>query len=382
MIGPLSLRLRRLAFPCLSAFISLLFGCSEDPSSVGNTLFPKNIRLDSLTVFSDSTATYRFRIPGNSTTLLLGRYQNYDAKLLLDFGLPSLPSGARMTGAKLKLIPTYWYKDSVGLLQFEVHKIQRSWSSSTTTFDSLTTDFYSLNAYNTVTRVMSPRDTLVDTLSVGLIQEWIDSGRALGMILVPTPSSTVVYGFISYVDLFTDIRPQLVISYMLSDTSGTDSLVYLASQDVFVADGPVPASSTQSFIVQAAIADRGFIHFDVGSIPQSATIAKADLEFVRDPLSSVRNELSYDSVFVQFVTKSGPPPAGSFSVMATPGQEDSSVFAGDMRTIVQQWVTGAPNYGVSIRPFGEFVSFDRFAFFGSGNTQNRPKLKIIYTYVP
>lgn len=363
-------------------------GCSEDPSSVGSAFFPPNVKLDSLVVYADSTTTYRAPIPGNSSVLMLGRYQNYEARMLLQFGTIFLPSGvtsSNIVSASIKLIPSYWFKDSTGLLEFTVHPITRSWSSTTFTFDSTNSAFDPI-AVGLISKMMTTsHDTLVDSISTTLVRTWVDSSQLnYGILLKPTLSCNVcnvVYGFSSILTLLEDTRPLLTVRYRVPDSTTVDSVVVATQQDMFVAYAPEVSPSSQTFIVQAGVADRGLLHFDVSNIPRSASITRADLQIVRIPLQSIRNQLSYDSVFVQYIVENSSSPKGSTSLLAQPVAEGDSVFKADITRFVQPWVTGAPNYGIAVRAYGEFIALDRFAFYGKADTLNRPTLRITYSLV-
>jgi len=108
--------------------------CSEDPSSVGSFLVPADIRIHSDTLKADSSATHRFPLSGNSSTLLLGMYQGDEARLLLQFGIPSGYADSLVVSARVRLTPRYWFKDSLGTLDFTIHKILIPWDESKITY--------------------------------------------------------------------------------------------------------------------------------------------------------------------------------------------------------------------------------------------------------
>lgn len=363
----------------LLAGLAFYVGCSEDASSVGSALFPKNIRVDSLVISADSSATYRAAITGNSSTLLLGCFQNDTARLLLQFNPHGLPD-TLVVSASVNLVPRfprYWFKDSTGTLAFTVHNITRSWDEFTITFDS-TNRLYDTQVRGTYSRFVSPLDTIITfPLDTALVREWLRAGQSQGILLKPTFGCDVVYGFTS----IFNIRPELVVRYHIPDSTTIGSLVFRTQQDAFVANAPQPPASSTLLFVQAGIADRGLLHFAVSETLRSASITSATLEFMRDSAMSVRNELSIDSIFVQLLVDNSTPPHGGISVLAQPiGGENSSKFSADIRSIVQQWVTGKPTYGVALRTFGEFTTLDRFAIYGAkADSVNRPRLQIVYS---
>ncbi len=356
--------------------------CSEDPSSVGNFLLPVDIRVASLPLSTDSTATYRAPISGASTTLLLGISQTtVESRLLLQFEIPQGFPDTLVASASLKLKPRYWFRDSLGTLAFTVHKILIPWDEFKITFAD-TTGLFDPTVRGSDSRSMSPRETLLVPIDTSLVREWLRSpSLSYGVFLKPTTASSVVYGFTSILDLFTDDRPELIVRYTVPDTTRRlDSLILRTSQNAFVANAPQAPPSSDIVFIQAGVADRGLMHFSVDSIPSSASITSASLEFRRNSALSVRNELSIDSILVQILL--GPDSLGGTSARADPSpSENDSVFTSDIRNIVQQWVIGKPNYGVALRAFGEFSTLDRFAVHGrtSPDTASRPVLRITYS---
>lgn len=359
-------------------------GCSEEPSPVGSLFFPK-VGLDSLTVYADSSATYRQPITGNSHTLLVGRYQDFEARMLLQFPIPAIPSSipeSTIVSASIRLIPRYWFRDSTGTLAFTIHKITKTWKETEVQFSD-TTLAYESNSSGSFSKIMGPTDTITVPLDTTLVHSWIRTREAHGVIFLPTTASDVVYGFMSIFDFFTDIRPLLIVRYPKADTTGVlDSVVFGSNQEAFVANTVPPAASLQAVTLQAGVADRGIFRFNVDSIPRSANIMNAELTFTRNASQSIRNDLSQDSIFIHLITNMREFPELALSVLATPvGGDSASMFKADIKTIVQQWVTGRPNYGIALRTYGEFTTVDRFVLYGAGDSVYRPQLNILYSIV-
>ncbi len=378
--------IRRLGFVnTLVLLVSILFlRCGEDPASVGIGFFPNDPQLDSLSLIADSSSTYRARIAGNGATLLVGQYQNIEARTLLQFGpLPSGLSDTLVVSATIRLIPRYWFQDSVGTLAFTVHKLlesQDQWNSDTIKFDQ-TDVLYDPQSIGTFARLVSPQDTLIDvSIDTATVRGWLRDGLTYprGVMLKPLPTGNIVYGFTS--DVFDVILPQLLVRYHVPDSARIDSFGVLTFRDVFVANGPeVPP--TEHIILQGGLADRGKVGFNVTGIPRSAGITRATMEFTRDLTMSIRNEFSIDSIVVQQLLDYGSPPIGGIARIAKATSEDGVVFTADITAIVQQWAVGRANYGVALRAYGENSTLDRFAIYGALNADvnKRPKLRIAYT---
>lgn len=358
-----------------------LASCSEDPSSAGSDLFPPGVRLDSVVVYARSSSTYRAPITGNSHTLLLGQYQRIECRMLLQFGPLNLAiSDTSILAATVKLRRRYWFRDSLGTLAFTVHKLSDSlslslWNENTIKF-SETEALYEPTILGEYSKTMSPTDTFVTfNLDTALIRGWLRDGLSYprGILLKPTPASTIVYGFTSIYTLYEDIRPELILRYR----SGDSSTIYTV-QEAFVATGDSVGTLPEHVIMQSGLADRGLLRFDVSGIPRSASITDARIEFVRDLTMSVRNEFSVDSVLVQLLLDEGSPPTGGVSTVARGETEGDTLFQADAKPIVQYWATGKPNYGVALRAMGEITTLDRFAVFGAGSI-HRPRLRIVYS---
>lgn len=379
----------QLYFFFMIASIALFSGCSDDASTVGSALFPNNVHVDSLFLYADSSATYRTAIAGNSENLVVGLYQNTvglyqdttEARLLLQFSIPFGIADTNILSAEVKLIRRYWFKDPSGILAFNIHKIKRAWSEFAVTFDSTNNAFYEPEMYGTFSQSVSPDDTLiVAQLNTALVRNWVRTRESNnGIILVPTEASTVIYGFTS-----SPFLPELFLRHVVPDsTRRIDTTIVPILQDAFVAYAPPHDSSPQLIYVQAGVADRGILHFDVRAIPDAASIVSAKLTFVRNSALSVQNELSIHSIDVHPITDTtqGSLRLGVSDIAKPVAGGTSSEFTANINTIVQQWVIGRPNYGVALRAFGEFSTLDRFVFYGAtaDSLNHRPQLRIIYS---
>jgi hypothetical protein len=362
----------------ISSFVLLLFtlatlhGCSKEPGPVGTALFGGQVQFDSLSLLADSSRTYRDSISGVSENLLIGRFQDFEARTLLQFsGLPVIAVDS-IVDARITLVTQYWFGDSSGRLEYTIHRIERSWEQSRIKFDSTLT-LFDPSPVGRFSNIISPGDTVVDSVSTDLVRHWM-SNPQYGIILIPTKMASTVYGFRSVVNFVEDSRPLLVVRYRNGGV--IDSVSVRAVQYMFVATAPTPPASDQFFVVQAGLADRGLVQFDVGAIPRSATIHSAILTLTRDLSAVIPSQYASDSVLIQFVTRIDTI-RGSFAVTASRNGNPAK-FSGDIRTMVQQWVTGTPNYGVAVRAYNEFLSLDRYVFSGYGSGLNAPKLEIKY----
>src|ERR1041385_7605187 len=258
----------------------MLSSCSDEPNAVGINLIPPNdaIKIDSLETTATFDTTFLFRTTGSSSKLLVGNYNNgtgqhLKARTLLQFsGFLSVPPGFQIDSAILRLTADYRFKDSTGILGFEVHEMVRPWNEATFTWDSSN----SSGAFQTVAdtsflKAITPQDTVIRIRIDTLVRDWVrtSNNAPYGIILIPDSISTnIVLGFRNE-DQAT--APRLTIIY--HDTSTSDSLVLLPTQTMFVGDGDIPVSTSLRYL-QSGVAFRDLIRFDslVSALPRNVII--------------------------------------------------------------------------------------------------------------
>ncbi|HZY10996.1 MAG TPA: DNRLRE domain-containing protein [Bacteroidota bacterium] len=371
----------------LSIFIFslMMVGCSDEPNAVGigllpNTDFPS---IDSTESFITSSSSYLARLSGASTTLLLGRYQNtIEARTLLQFSnIPTDRSHAIIDSAILKLRITYRFKDSTGTLALNIHKLLRSWSENSFTWDSIDASLTNSLPDTIFSTFINPQDSIVQIRIDSIVREWFQSTESTpnGIMISPTNVSNIVIGISTVIISGVDYRPELIIGY--HDSSDTASISIRPQQRTFVAnllDSPPLGIIT----VQAGVAMRGMMTFDISLIPSTASITDASMELELDTNNSLNNSFTNRSLIAHMVLDSSSPPRLSgITAIGTPNDTNRTVFIFDMKNIVQQWATGKQNYGIVLRAYNEFTSLDRFAILSSTSSM-RPKLKVTYTLLP
>jgi hypothetical protein len=109
------------------------------------------------------------------------------------------------------------------------------------------------------------------------------------------------------------------------------------------------------------------------------------LEFYVDEGTSMLNTYIIDSLYAHIVLADSVPydslALGTLCTRVTTGIQRT--YQADIKNIVQQWVVNKNNYGVIIRPYGEYSGFDRFAVYGALAPESlRPKLTITYSVLP
>ena len=364
----------------------LLVGCSEEPNSVGRNVLPPQdeLTIDSLATTATSASSYRYAIPGLSNRLLLGRTADLEARTLLQFtGILSGLSGITIDSASLKLNINYRFKSLDGTLSFTVQQFLRPWNEGTFTWDSLTSGTVNDTIDTTFVKAITSEDSILVVRLDNLVGKWYRNGLTSpdGIILKPAISANTIIGFASYSDGSTSLDPELFISY--HDSVKRDSLRLRPIQRSFVANTALPTTSPYSF-VQAGVAYRGRLMFDVSALPRSASITQASMEIVVDTSMSFFGSSLHDSLGLHLILDGSTPPKLSGTLTFGRSKDTSkTIYRFDMRNVVQQWVTGRTNYGIVLRSSDETASLDRFAVYGNSAAADlRPKLKIIYTVLP
>ena len=369
-----------------------IVGCSDDPNAVGIHLIPGKdaVTIDSLKIPATVTSTDTARVRDNSTTLLLGKYQHYEARTLFQFsGIPTNLPSAMIDSAVLQLRINYRFKDSTGFLGFEIHQMTQAWSQSSYTWDSLQPGSnYTLASDTTILVAVGAMDTALSIRIDPVIRSWFrDSANSVnGMILLPSPfsNSNIILGFSNYISISGDFRPLLTIVYRdsVSDTSST-TLILDPVQSLSLAnyDLPPPAGKMD---VQAGIAYRGKLQFSFPSILRGTSITSATMALYLDAASSLRNSFTNATIVARLALDTTSSPAlSSLSSSGAPVASDSTRFTFDVRNFVQQWTKGTANYGVVLQAINEVTSLDNFVFYGAAaDTAHRPKLQITYTSFP
>ena len=385
----------------LWAFALLLPACTDTPTaitSVGGSLLEDNLNLRDTTFTAASATSFRQTLPmdssltlygfRNNTVDLVGRSGNYTAYTALWFPPSVMPERdtINVLSATLTLRLVSWYGDSAGTFAFTTHKITQGWTQGGLTWDSVQTGFFESGIVrgSYTGRVEADTQTVAVTLDTSMVREWFQSETisSYGILMVPTPSSSVVRGINALESDSTSLWPTLQV--IAQNTAGTvlDTTTYYYGYDTFVGNVENLATDPTLLYVQSGIVYRSRLTFDVSSIPRSALINTAELTLVRDPSSSRASKFSAAPLVVAHVLESETDYlAFEFTPWSAGQQEATDTFRVDLRHAVQVWIKHN-NYGVLLRAgtANEFDGFDLITFFGQTavNEAVRPKLRVKY----
>ncbi|MDI6766523.1 MAG: DNRLRE domain-containing protein [Bacteroidota bacterium] len=370
-------------------FIISIIGCSDDPSELGLGLIsPEDtLKLTSIVTKATKDSTFLYRITGASR-LMIGNYSNTEinssihARGLIQFtGFKNIPENSIIESAVINTPINYTLGDSSHLMVIETYEILRSWNKDSFIWDSVDNNFYNSTPDSAFLLRISETDTAILRIDK-LVRKWVknrDSSQ-YGIILVPQRErlSRSDRGII----IGTNNPSLLTVTYRDSADS-VRIFETTVTQQSYIADGTPPSASERLFL-QAGIGYRGLIRFDSLNIPARVSISDAKLELLLDNSLPNKNSIARDSILVHLLRKNSYPyDSLAWSTFCKRSDKDSNTYIADIRTIVQQWILGAPNYGIVIRPYGESSTFDRFALHGvSAPEILRPKLTITYTELP
>lgn len=383
-----------IAFSSLLFASALLFlaGCAKEPTPVGAKILPSGdlIHLDtaayrSVKCYSASNITQTAASP----RVLLGKIDNLESWGMYRFSyLPDSIRSMPFVSAELDLRVLYHFGDSTAPFSFTVHQIMLNWLTDSLTIDSLKAPgFYKQSACGTYsTALLGDTATIsvpLDTASIRALGTSSDSVITnFGFLLKPT-NSRVVKGFGSFTISDPAMLPRLLLRFR--DVAGNiDTLTVIAGTNRYVTTGPNPAwpSDSTHLYVMSGTSSRGYVEFDISTLPAHAAVHKAILELTPDTRLTQTNFFTVDSLEAFFTGDDG---ATLKYISASGGPittGNSRVYQFSLGSFVQRWLRGAKVHRIAIAGYTEQAAIDLFAFHGtSTNAALRPKLTVIYSVI-
>jgi hypothetical protein len=366
------------------AFVAglILTSCSDEPNATGIGLIPDTLHIGTIVAATTGDTTVRVNIGGNSANLLTGKSGTYEARTIMEFLLPTYDATAVIDSAVVSLTIRYRFPDSTGDLGFEAHAMNRTWSAPTFKWDSLAGS-YDAAVAGSFLKTISPADTVISfRVDTALARQWWING-SVSLQLVPSPASSIIAGFSNVLATGEDSRPGIVISYHVP-TVDSLTIVRKSPRVVFVAtDDLQPVAPELS--LQAGVTRRAILRFDSLGVPPLASITSAVFEVAVDGANSITNSFTRDSLYVHLLRKNAAPyDSLAIQILCQPVVEGGQkYFRGDIRSIVQQWISREPNLGLLLRTYGDFTTLDKFSLYdASAPLALQPKIRITYTILP
>jgi hypothetical protein len=368
----------------LPLIISVLIGCKDEPTSIGIGLLSPNdiVRLDTVTTVATDGVTIRKRInTGGSQNILVGRYQGYEARTLLLFSpIPDTLKDATVLSATLVLRQSYRFGNAQGNLSFTVNEVRQGWTQYGVTWDSVTTGFFDAAARGSFDGAVADSDSVVVSVDPSLVKSWFTaSGTSpiLGMMLLPTPSSTMVVGFHSFQSLESSSWPLLTVTYAKGTVQ--DTISFAAGADTFVANVENLPPDPSLMFVQAGVAYRPIVRFEFPTVPEHSGIHQATLELTLNRTASQLNSFTVDSLFA-FLAVNADSVDSRFPILGRRLDQTSDVYTFTITPFVQRWINGGPNVGLQLEAWAEAWTLDLFTFYSpSASPTLRPKLRVFFS---
>jgi len=370
----------------------LLGSCSEDPTAQNAIVAPTSlpgVTFRDTTIFATQDSTFLTRLPMNGTQDLVGIGGGYTAMAIVRFYSPAgYIDTADVISATLQLFVTYHQGPATGTVSFDVHKIVRQWDPATIDWDSVQSGFYeSTSALQPfTTTVPADSQTVTLPLDTALARKWIQTPDSadldrFGMVLLPTSSSNAIMGFHSFTSDSTAYLPTLTVLTRGRNTTYVDTTVLVSGTSTFAGDCQAPTDQS-SLTLQAGVAYRGWLGFDVSFMHQGTIINAAQLMVDRMPNPAFNTTLIDTTIDAHLVTGTTSTTYEATAAVLSNVSATSTTLTGDARHIVQSWLHGT-NYGVLLRTtyLSEFSSFDRVQLQGrrSATPALRPRLHIVYS---
>jgi hypothetical protein len=357
-----------------SILAGLAGGCTDEPNASGSRLLPDSVDMVTMTTVATSDTGYLLRIGGNQTMLLVGASSGF-------FSFPVFDTTSAIDSAFITVRPGYRLPDSGGAAAFTVHRMTSTWASSTFRWDSVAGS-YDTAASGSFNGAVGASDTAIRVrVDTALARGWLTASSG-SMMLAPSAGGSTVVGFQSHLAA-TGLKPTLDVYYRgAADT--TLRMTRLATDGVFVADGPVPVQAGLA-VLQSGIAWRDLVRFDSLRLPPGAGIAEAFLELTPNAEMPAGPGASRDSLAMSFVQdRSFPLDSLVLSGICYPSTSGGpKIYRADIKSYVQLWNSAEPNLGIVIRGLGEFTTLDRIGIYNSAAADSvRPRIRITYSQFP
>lgn len=380
-----------IVFFAVACITLLIAGCAREPNPVGAKLLPGGdyVKLDTATF--DLTRCYNLNnitATSGSPRVLVGGADGLQSWGIFRFSyLPDSLRTMRFASAALILRTVYHYGDSLAPFSFSVHRILQNWQSDSLTIDSLQAPgFYqasSCGQWNEAVGDTVSISVALDTTAVRKMGTASDSVITnFGLLLRPT-NSKVIKGFGSFSISDASLSPQLMLR-MLDAAGNVDTLIVKLGVHRYVVSGinpSWPADSSRLYVMNGG-SSRGYVEFDVKSLPLHAAIHKALLTLTPEPALSKLNYFTVDSLQAFFTTDDGV----TYPYLSAEGgpvlSGTNRVYQFHVGVFVQQWARGAKTQRIAIAGLTESSSIDLFAFHGASSDRTlRPKLTVIYSII-
>jgi hypothetical protein len=386
------------------SFIPLLIlifsSCNDEPTSVGYNLLPEDGKiqfkqLDSKdTPISQSSSTFEAKLNlGTSPYIILGKNANLESVVLMQFS-PAFADSmviyyksnkVKIKKAWMEMRRAYKLGDETQNFDFTLHQIRKNWTSTGFDKDSLVLLTY--DSKNVASSKVLADTLLKFDIEPEVIEQWLkyrvdtlSAPKNYGLLMKPTANTQRFIGFIAFGETITSDLPTLKIQY--EQNSKVDSLYSTPYMDVHVVTGSFPKQPDYIYL-QGGLTNRGFLSFNISSLPKDIIINSAKLELTIDTLKSINGQPLSDSIDVRALKDSVSKALSGDSLIVSVLKRNKNIYSGEITWLIQKWISSTEpniNQGMMLSLTDEQRSLAKLAIYGSNAAEviNRPRLKIVY----
>ncbi len=377
--------------------LSVLSGCSDDPSSTGSGLIP-----DSDLVYTDifdtdsmfvniTSSTFNDSIDlSSSDRLLIGKTSFAKATALVRF-YPVIPDSISAQLLKdsiivrkcwVKIIPNYFLGDSLAPFNFNLYRIKQAWSSSeidNSNYTSLPVDKSNDISFNKVFTDSLITFNIENSTALKWLQYKADttSGENFGVMFSPTEGTNRIIG-IPGLNAYTDYSDFAVYIEVEKIGKYIDTVMAYTTEDLHAVEVTPPTSISNNLFLIGGNPYRSKLYFDLSTLPKNIVINKAILSITRDDSESYIGKPASDTIFAIVLNDSTTNTINQYYNIGYLLNKDK-VYSGDITAFIQRWADGISNQGIRLNLSNETNTVNKIAIKSEKSVTSKPKIKIYYT---
>jgi hypothetical protein len=388
-------RSRVLVLLAFAVMIIVSTGCNEEPISVGEGILPDEdfVRIDTLVFVAQES--FSFEIPivtSGSQSLFAGETDEHRVESIFRFTTPltltpDTISNSEIFEAELFFTPVYFMGDSSESIPLYLHEVISGWATIDFNREVFETIYRKSESIADTSTVLGDTNQTVFRLPRELITQWAQQSEASivpqGFVLKSDESANGIIGFRGPAD---DNGPELRIIYGASGSP--DTLTITQNARAYAAYMKNSPNLQNNIIMQAGVATRAVLKFDIQRIPKGALIHSAELELIQNPELTILHPEIRDSLFAHQLTDNNKfllrtTNRAGFNATVIDSVNNFMSYSALVTDIVQDWVTIGENIGFILRDNNETLGLHRASFYTerAADTALRPRLKIIYSTI-
>lgn len=354
--------------------------------------------VDTLLFQASGTEQFYARLvkTGTASSLLLGKYDNYESAVYLKF--VSLPDSGQIHSAKLKLSvkekigtadSTYWTQAHPYLTEFFLSDFD--WDNTQDPELYLPQlPFNNSRLQSAIFEEDSSKQIEV-ALDTTTVQGWVDSTIVNHGFWMRSMESEFISSFYSIETGDPALVPTLELIYSFRDSTGIkrDTTKVYSKLDAFLVLNSETNLNLDNdfFYIGKGIAFRSFIKFDLEGLDSTIHVNRALLKIVVNKQNSIRD--AFDAYDCRIFRMEGAswikgevneePATGTYS-----GTQSDSTLTFDLSPSLHGMLGKKyPNYGFLVRSNDESATISRVAFYSSkAEIELQPRLVLYYTLPP